>query len=207
MSSVRLEMDNRWRPDPPGTINPAKLSREADATPDTVVETVDTSHPPIPSDRQIAPGGARQSIAPTPLTPTIPRAAVPRLPRISSDWDPEHDNVVCGFSRHRDIRTEFEGSHVLQRHSAAAKARYTSHHGHFRLQARNGVRIHVPVDIGGTPDATVVIDNATTSIYDAYLLRADIMKNVNAFRRHQVCQHTCTHIYKAKFTNKMLFNR
>lgn len=67
--------------------------------------------------------------------------------------------------------------------------------------------MRVPVDLGADPHATVVIDRPTASIYDVYLLRADIMKNVNIFRRHQVCQHTCTYRDEAKSTNKMLFNR
>ncbi|KIX01901.1 uncharacterized protein Z518_07840 [Rhinocladiella mackenziei CBS 650.93] len=44
----------------------------------------------------------------------------------------------------------------------------------------------VPVDLRADPDAAVVIHRVTASIYDAYLLRVDIMKNVNTFRRHQI---------------------
>jgi poly [ADP-ribose] polymerase len=185
--SVRLGMDNWWHPDPPGTINPAKLSKEAGATPDT-------SCPPTPSDTQTAPEAARQSVPSTAPRPTIPRSTVP-LPRISSDWDPENDIVVRGNSRHQDIRKEFEDFHAAKRRPAAARARRTSHHGYFRSQTEDGVRIRVPVDPRACPDATVVIDRATASIYDAYLLRANIMENVNVFRRHQVCQ-TCMHIYR-----------
>jgi hypothetical protein len=181
-------MDNWWRPDPPGTINPAKLSRGAGAAPDTFFEAFDTSCPPTPSDTQTAPEAARQSVPSTAPTPTIRRSTVPPLPRISSDWDPEHDIVVRGNSRHQDIRKEFEEFHVAKRRPAAARARarHTSHHGYFRSQTEDGVRIRVPVDMRARPDATVVIDGATASIYDAYLLQANIMKNVNVFRRHQV---------------------
>ena len=190
-------MDNRWRLDPPGTINPAKLSRGARAALDTI-EVIDTPCPPVPSDLQTTPEAARQSIPLTASTPTRPCSAVPPLRRISSDWDPEHDIVVRGNSRHQDIRKEFEDFHVAKRRPAAARTRHISHRGHFRSQTENGVRIRVPVDLRAGPNATVVIDRATASIYDAYLLRADIMKNVNVFRRHQVCQHACTYIDKTK---------
>jgi hypothetical protein len=189
-------MDNWWHPDPPGTINPAKLSKGAGAAPDTF-EAVDTSSPPTPSDTQTAPEAARQSVPSIAPRPMIPRSTVP-LPRISSDWDPENDIVVRGNSRHQDIRKEFEDFHAAKRRPAAAKARRTSHHGYFRSQTEDGVRIRVPVDLRACPDATVVIDRVTASIYDAYLLRADIMKNVNVFRRHQVRQHACTYIDEAK---------
>ena len=190
-------MDNRWRLDPPGTINPAKLFKGAGAAPDTFFEAFDTSCPPTPSDTQTAPEAASQSVPSAAPRPTSPRLNVP-LPRISSDWDPENDIVVRGNSKHQDIRKEFEDFHSAKRRPAAAKARRTSHHGYFRSQTENGVRIRVPVNLKACPDATVVIDRVTASIYDAYLLRADIMKNVNVFQRHQVCQHACTYIVEAK---------
>lgn len=211
-------MDNWSLPDPPGTINPAKLSRGVGAACDTIVEPVDTSCPPIPSDTQIAPEAAHENIPSTALpstapTPTILRSAVP-LPRISSGWEPEHDIVVRGNSRHQDVRKEFEDFHVAKRRPTAAKrrsavatARRTSHHGHFRSQTENGGRIRVPVDPRAGSNATVVIHRATASIYDAYLLRAEIMKNVNVFRRHQVCQHACAYVDQAEPTDKRLFHR
>jgi poly [ADP-ribose] polymerase len=101
--------------------------------------------------------------------------------------------VVSGNLRHQDIRKEFEDFHVAKRRPATARARHTSHHGYFRSQTEDGVRIGVPVDLRAGPDAMVVIDKATASIYDAYLLRADITTNVNIFRRHQVCLPACTY--------------
>ena len=204
--SVRPGMDNRWRPDPPGTINPAKLSGGAGAAPD-VLEAFDTSCAPTPSNTQTAPEAARQSVPSTAPNSTIPRLTAPPLPRISSDWDPEHDIVVRGNLRHQDIRKEFEDFHVAKRRPAAARARHTSHHGYFRRQTEDGVRIRVSVDLRASPDATVVIDRATASIYDAYLLRADITKNVNVFRRHQVCQHVLYIYQRSETTNKKLFDR
>src|SRR5436309_1759553 len=143
MLSVRLGMDNGWRPDPPGTINPVKLSRGAGAAPDTF-EAFDTSCAPTPSDTQTAPEAAPQSVPSAAPNPTIPRLTVP-LPRISSDWDPEHDIVARGNLRRQDIRKEFEDIHVAKRRPAATRARHTSHHGHFRSQTEDGARIRVSV--------------------------------------------------------------
>jgi poly [ADP-ribose] polymerase 2/3/4 len=215
--SVRLGMANWWRSDPPGTINPARLSGDAIVPPGTLLEASDTlfeasdnllkafealfeasdaACPPVPSDTQDPPEAAQQCVPLKAPTPPRPRPGVPPLRRISSDWDVEHDIVALGNSRHDSVRKEFEESHVAKRRVAAARTRHTSLRGHFRSQMENGVRIHVPVDMSASPDATVVIDRATASIYDTYLLRADIMKNVNLFRRHQVCQQACTYIHE-----------
>lgn len=194
--SIRLEMENWWAPDPPGTINPAKLSRQIGAPPDTI-EGFQTSCPPTHFDKETTPEAARQSIPSTAPRPTVPRSAVP-LPRISSDWDPEHDIVVHGNSRHQDMQMEFEDFHVAKRPPIAVRARRTSHRGHFRSQTEGGMRVQVPVDLSAGPGATVVIHSAAASIYDAYLLKADIMKNVNIFRRHQVRQAAYTSFDDAK---------
>lgn len=179
-------MDNWWRPDPPGTINPAKL----------------TSYTPAASEALTAPEAVRQRVPSTAPTPTIPPSIAPPLPRISSDWDPEHDIVVRGNLRHQDIRKEFEDSHVAKRRPAATRARHTSHYGYFRRQNDGRASLHVPVDLGACPDATVVIDKATASIYDVYLLRADISKSVNFFRRHQVRQNACTYVDEVKLLTR-----
>jgi poly [ADP-ribose] polymerase 2/3/4 len=211
-------MANWWRSDPPGTINPARLSGGTIAAPgtlfeasdtlfeasDTLFEASDSLCPPVPSDTQIPPEAAQQSI---PLTLTAPapprnRPGVPLLRRISSDWDVEHDIVGLGILRHESVRKEFEEVHIAKRRPAAARTRHTSLRGHFRSQMENGVRIHVPVDMAASPDATVVIDRATASIYDTYLLRADIMKNVNIFRRHQVCQQAWQYLDENELLTK-----
>ncbi|ERF68475.1 hypothetical protein EPUS_05614 [Endocarpon pusillum Z07020] len=166
-----------WRrPDPPGTINPAKLFEGAGTSSGTLFGASDTLKAPE----------APQSSPSTALAAKIPRSVAPPLPRISSDCEPEHDIVVRGYSSHRYIQEEFEDIQVVKYWSPAVKLRHTSHRGHFRSHTQNGVRIRVPVDLGAARDATVVIHRATASIYDAYLLRADIMKNVNNFRRHQI---------------------
>ncbi|RYP09492.1 hypothetical protein DL764_001271 [Monosporascus ibericus] len=169
-------MDNWLRPDPPGTINPAKLSRGVGAAPNAF-GAFDTILAPTISDAQTAPEAS---------TPPIPRSIVFPLPRISSDWDPERDIVDRGILKHQAIRKEFEDFHVAERRPVTATVRRTSHRGHFRSQFGDGLRTCVPVDLGAGPDATVVVDRATVSIYDAYLLRADITKNVNVFWRHQI---------------------
>ncbi|KAH7114588.1 poly polymerase catalytic domain-containing protein [Dactylonectria macrodidyma] len=172
--TVRLAMDNWWCPDPPGTINPAKL----------------TSCPPTASEALTAHEAAHQRVPSTAPTTTISRSIAPPLPRISSDWDPDHDIVVRGNLGHQDIRKEFEDSHVAKRRPAGARARRTSHHGYFRRQTDGRASLRVPVDLGARADATVLIDRATASIYDVYLLRVDISKNENFFRRHQIVFNT-----------------
>ncbi|RSL91663.1 hypothetical protein CDV31_015424 [Fusarium ambrosium] len=152
-------MDIWRRLDPPGTINPPKL----------------TSCTPTASEALTPSEAARQRVT---------SAAPPPLPRISSDWDPEHDIVVRGNSRYQNNRKEFEDSHVAKRRPVVTRARHTSHHGYFRRQTDGRASLRVPVDLGARPDATVVIDKATASIYDVYLLRVDISKNENFFRRH-----------------------
>ncbi len=177
-------MDNSWPPDPPGTINPAKLHTGATAF-DPDPATADAPTAPV----------ATESGFPTTSAPTAPRSAAPRLPRISSGWDPEHDIVargLHGYMWHQGIRNEFEDLDIA-RPRAAGRARQTSHHGHFRRQTQDKARVHVPVDPRADPDAAVVIDRATASIYDAYLLKADVAKKTNVFRRHQVRQHVHTH--------------
>ena len=171
-------MDNWWPPDPPGTINPAKLCQGA---------RVSDAGTPVHTDTLTGSEAACQSIPSIASAPTLPRSPVPRLPRISSDWDPEHDIVLRRDLSHPDIRKEFEDLHTAKRRPA--RARHTSHRGHFRRQTEDGAKIHVPVDCAAGSDATVVVDRPTASIYDAYLLRVDITKNLNIFRRHQVRYH------------------
>ena len=197
-------MDNWWRPDPPGTINPAKLLKGIGAAPDTS-KALDKLC--VPANAPTAPEPARQSVSPATPARMIPRSTVPPLLRISSDWDPEQDIIARRNLRHQDIRKEFEDCHVAKRPTAAARVRHNSHRGHFRSQTENGEKIRVPVDTMAGPDGTVVVDRVTASIYDAYLLRADTTKNVNLFRRHQVRQHTRIYINKSEIANKNLINR
>ncbi|KAI3337577.1 PARP-domain-containing protein [Xylariaceae sp. AK1471] len=195
-------MDNWWRPDPPGTINPAKLARPAGAGEPDFFAASDTSCTPT-ADALTAPEPASQSVPSAAPTPTIPRLTAPRLPRISSDWDAEHDIVVRGNLRYQDIRNEFEDCYVVKRRLAAVRARarararvrHISHRGYFLSQTGDGVKIRVPVDPMAGPDATVLIHEATASIYDAYLIRTDITRNINIFRRHQVVINPLANTY------------
>jgi poly [ADP-ribose] polymerase 2/3/4 len=176
-------MDNRRRLDPPGTINPIILFQRDLVPTDTALEAFDTTcPPPHPSEKQV---GHQRVISAT----SIPKRSgpnIPPLPRISSDWDSELDIVLRGNSKHQDIRKEFEDSHVAKLRRSTTRARYTSHHGYFRSQTGDGARLFIPVDELVGPNATVVVDRASSSIYDAYLLRVDITNNTNRFRRHQV---------------------
>jgi hypothetical protein len=183
-------MNNWWRPDPPGTINPAKLTWSAGTgAPDSCVasgaactSTADTLMPPEPTCQSV------QSATPIRTTPL---SIVPRLPRISSDWDAEHDIVVRGDLVYQASRKEFESCYAAKRRVAAVRSRSRvsdiSHRGYFLSQTGDGMRIHVPVDPGAEPGAMVLIHETTSSIYDAYCLHTNITRNVNFFRRHQVC--------------------
>lgn len=168
-------------------------------------ENVATSYPPTSLNTQTAQEGASQSICSEALTPAISPSAVPRLSRISSDWDPKDDIVTSGMSNYGYARVEFESSHVEMPRPSAKRARYTSHRGYFLRQIMAGMKIYVPADPAAGPDSSVVVDMATASIYDAYLLRADITKNTNIFWRHQVRQ--CIHLVAEPYSNKKHVNR
>jgi len=124
---------------------------------------------------------------PQPLESLRTRSS-PRLPRISSDWEPSDDNISRSSSIYKDIRDEFEHSHKWIGKGRSTVSRPTSHHGFFRAQTADGRRISIPVDPEAHPDAYVVVDKASSTIFDVYLLQSNIMKNVNRFRRHQVWQ-------------------
>lgn len=169
-------------PDPPGTINPAKLFMAASAN--------DMDAPPSwPLDPNEAQVPASQAAHP-PLDP-----AIPRLARISSDWDPEDDIVPRENLKYEEMRCEFEQSSPSGLPPPSRRARHVSHHGYFRSQtwAQSGPR--VPLDPEASPGSIVVVDKASATIYDSYLLRADIKKNLNAFHRHQITFDPCSRTY------------
>ena len=194
MSNPR--MNSLLQPDPPGTISPAKLLRSIVTTPEALVEAADLSRLPHVSNTQaVLQIGVQSDVPPTPTS--IPQVVTIHkdpiyLPRISSEWDIEDECAAYASERYQDSRLEFEDQHdVKRRHagkarSATSNARRTSHRGYFRSQTEHRLKLHVPVDIRADPGATVVIDRVTASIYDAYILRVDIMNNVNTFRRLQV---------------------
>jgi hypothetical protein len=170
-------------PEPPGTINPARLStdgwmvpdRPRDfaipgpaalwATPPSFGATIETAPSPFAARSRTAPGG-------------------PRLTRYSSDWDPKDEFV---FSSEK-LRQEFEKRHAEDPHlySSKARASYLSHYGYFRRQTMGGKSSYFVRPDPDVPDAYVVVDPPTTSIYDAFLLRSDSTQNANVFYRQQV---------------------
>lgn len=171
-----LAMDYPAFPDSPGSINPAAKA------PGTFRVPV----PPISPELQTPSESSVQSSLPTAPTPTALASAIPHLSRISSEWDSEDDIASTGDLKYQDFRCEFEQYFVEKTARPAPRAKYVSHRGWFRRQTLAGASAHIPLDPEAGPDTSVVIDGATESIYDAYLLRVDIMKNINDFHRHQV---------------------
>ncbi|KAK0715415.1 poly polymerase catalytic domain-containing protein [Lasiosphaeris hirsuta] len=174
------------RPDPPGTINPAKLSMAASAddmdAPASFALNPDEIQ--VPADRATHP----------PLSPLD--AAIPRLARISSDWDPEDDIVPRENLKYEEMRCEFEQSFFPGGlPPPSRRARHVSHHGYFRSQTSVQSDPRVPLDPEAGPGSIVVVDKASATIFDAYLLRADIKKNLNAFHRHQITFDPCSSSY------------
>src|ERR1700753_1533711 len=144
-------MDPCWAPDPPGTINPAKLATKPAAEPHAPFEVLNTPCLPLLPDTQSAVQATCQS-APLPApTPPIPRSPVP-LPRITSDWV-AHDAVSCENRRYPEIRREFEEFYAATKRTRSLRTKRTSHEGYFRSQMEGGARIHVPVDPGAGPSA------------------------------------------------------
>jgi poly [ADP-ribose] polymerase 2/3/4 len=175
-------------PDPPGTINPSKLS--AWVVPPPYPGASGTLAPPTPPE---TPPRATEAVsqdieAATRPSPVLGRTVpVPRLTRISSDCDLENDPLLKLGAEDKDIRQEFEQSFLDRPGPSSRLARHLSHHGYFRRQMLSQADVLVPPDPDARLGEVVVVDRASASIYDAYLLRVDIAKNVNTFYRQQVC--------------------
>ncbi|OAP64203.1 hypothetical protein AYL99_00175 [Fonsecaea erecta] len=188
LRSIQAGLDRQkeglWFPDPPGTINPARLSKHnVGGEPG---KATDFSYVPTLSDAlkaaQLAKQDVTASVAPL---PPIPAPVFP-LPRISSDRESD-DFHASEKQRHEENRLEFEALYNKHRSPCSSRSRRTSHYGFSRTQIQqNGASINVPLDFRAGFDAKVVIDRLKMSIYDAYLVRVDITKNVNYFRRQQV---------------------
>jgi len=193
-------MFNPMLPDPPGTINPLKLSAWAVPPPDSGASG--TLAPPAPPEtpprateavrqdteavRKDTEAVSQDTEVATP-PPPVPGATVPRLTRISSDCDLENDPLLKQDVEYKDIRQEFEQSFVDRPGPPSRLARHLSHHGYFRRQILRQADVLVPPDPDASLGEVVVVDKPSASIYDAYLLRVDIAKNVNTFHRQQVC--------------------
>ena len=185
------DMSSLMRPDPPGTINPTRLSMDAWSAP--------TSPPDFGILASIASPEAQSPFeAPVKNNPPIPLAlatttqAFPRLTRISSDWDVKDEVALAMDLQFSALGREFEERFAEDPRPSArrVRAKYVSHHGYFQRQTRGGTdTYHVSPDPDAGPDASVVVDRHTASIYDAFLLRADVTQNVNVFYRQQVSPH------------------
>jgi len=173
-------------PDPPGTINPAKLSMWAETLPN--LGAPDPTEPPAPLETTPTPAEAvSQDTEAAAQTPAAADATVPRLTRISSDYDLEDDPLLKESFRYEDMRRDFEQSFAEGLRPSSGVTRHLSHHGYFRRQIQSRAEVFIPPDPDATLDSIVAMDKAPGSIYDAYLLRADIAKNLNTFHRCQVC--------------------
>ncbi len=181
-------MSSLLRPDPPGTINPTRLSMDAWSAP-TSPRDFGILAPVLSPETQI-PFEVPVKLNPsTPPALAIPTQAIPRLTRISSDWDVKDEVALAMDLQFSALGREFEERFAEDPRPFARKARakYVSHHGYFQRQTRGGTdTYHVSPDPDAGPDASVVIDKHTASIYDAFLLRADVTQNVNIFYRQQV---------------------
>ncbi len=185
-------MSRLWRPDPPGTINPTRLSMDAWSAPTSpqdfgILAQVTSPETQSPFE---APVKNNPSTPPTPAMTTQP---FPRLTRISSDWDVKGEVALAMDLQFSALGREFEERFAEgQRPSARRlRAKYVSHHGYFQRQTRGGTdTYHVSPDPDAGLDASVVVDRHTASIYDAFLLRADVTQNVNVFYRLQVSPYS-----------------
>ncbi|KAH8897545.1 ADP-ribosylation [Thozetella sp. PMI_491] len=181
-------MDTLWPPDPPGTISPAKLLAGFGST----LAVGSAAAVPAPAAGpaahvDIPPATCSATIPPAqPSPPVTPRPIRSHLPRISSDWDPMHARAILSIWRCPTTRSEFDATRARTRRSGGSKARRTSHHGYFRNQTEGHTHIPVPVDPDADFGSLVVVDKATASIYDAYLLKVDIPRKINGFLRYQI---------------------
>jgi len=187
-------MDNLLSPGSQDTLNPLWLSAWAEwSLPNG--GAVDGLSTPSPAERTSTPIKSvdRDTEAVTrPLA--APRAIFSRLSRISSDCDLEGDPLLKrNYSYHEEMREEFEKSFRDGPPPSSRRTRHLSHHGYFRRQILSGADVFIPLDpeatgsVGTSNVGEAFVDKAGASIYDAYLLRVDIAKNVNSFHRHQVC--------------------
>lgn len=182
-------MNNLLLPDPPGTINPAKLSADTWTAPNGTKSDFDIPGPAAVSqeqDTKISVENPASSIRLALSASAITASALPRLTRISSDWDPKDDIISTSGQEYSALRQEFEKHFAEKPHLSTRRAKYISHHGYFRRQTAAGANIFVDLGPDEGPDTFVVIDGPTASIYDAFLLQADIGLNLNTVYRQQV---------------------
>lgn len=186
VSGRLFDMHNPMLPDPPGTINPLKLSIWAETLPN--LDSSDCTDPPAPPETTpMTTGAVSQGTRAAARPPSPPDATIPRLTSISSDCVLKDDPLLRMSAGYEAMRQEFEQSFADGSRSSSRGARPLSHHGYFRGQTRGPADTFIPPDPDADLDQSVVVDKVSGSIYDAYLLRVDVAKNINAFHRHQVC--------------------
>ncbi|KAH7027233.1 poly polymerase catalytic domain-containing protein [Microdochium trichocladiopsis] len=192
-----------WVPDAPGTINPAKLVVRAAPLPSAL-----PTPPPTPGISTSSTVGTDGSCPTTPhetdvgdtkrLDAVSRHTALcqARLPRISSEIDSGSTAFSAPLSSCRDghghdSRLEFEAfcgrkpSKVPARLSLR-KQRLARHTDYFMSQMLHIKKLSLLVDPAAGSESNVVVEKSTHSIWDAYLLRADVPRNVNLFRRQQI---------------------
>jgi len=180
-------MDWSFR-DPPGTINPLRLAVGV-AEPFYVFPTVpddsDTQNlePTTLVDTPIPRSLEKQAIHPQVCARrgSIPQG-VPRLRRISTDCEEGDDWNEATW---REFQA-FHGKGKDGTNRGRQRMKAISHQAFFRSQTE-GPAITVAVDPANSTSCQVLIEEGTSqTIYDAYLLRVDIMQNMNDFCRQQV---------------------
>ncbi|KAJ1327399.1 poly [ADP-ribose] polymerase 2/3/4 [Microdochium nivale] len=202
-------MEQRWLPDAQGTINPAKLLPGAmppptlltpPLTPEATLDGLGTfAH----CDIDIAPAShdgsspypaSEQATANAPYRRHTPRRS--RLPRISSDVDivptsscnaPAEDTAQgmklwLGFDQSCGRCVD---AHLIQKAPSGLSAS-AMHKNYFDRQVGRGSNILCALDPEAGPECRVSVESSTRTIWDAYLLRADVARNVNSFRRQQI---------------------
>lgn len=126
--------------------------------------------------------------SPEPAVVQGPRPKAHPIPRICSDWG---DNLRPGAS---DWKSDLLGG-------VGFKAAHAGIDGWQELYLKYLTwDYQIPIDIPADPQAelgatvAVKFHGDAVSIYDAYLLRANIARNENEFKRYQVClpgSHQC----------------
>ncbi|KAH7016208.1 poly polymerase catalytic domain-containing protein [Microdochium trichocladiopsis] len=69
---------------------------------------------------------------------------------------------------------------------ASTSAQLARHNDYFMSQMLHIKKLSLLVDPAAGSESIVVVEKSTHSIWDAYLLRADVPRNVNLFRRQQI---------------------
>lgn len=189
-----------YQQDPPGTIDPAKLMVPGIAQPQDLLVT-----PPQSPDIHFETGSYWNGCINTRSEDNLYHRRLSRqsrLPRISSDRE------VCGtfgvvshwihleaavlwrkFDQFCDRDDALSRLHArsTEGHSSSQSA---MHSRYFRWQTRPGHGLCLVPDPAAGLRACVVVENSNCSIWDAYLLRVDVSKNLNWFKRQQVSSVT-----------------